>query len=761
MKEQLRVGEIWIDLALIWAMMFVSAMAIVQADWIDGLYVIPLVGSLGIVVGFFLARSQFSAQQAHAIALMYGLFAIIYFCGILLPEQLSWRERILDLVSRQAVWFQQAFSQGTSRDGFIFVIQTSAVYWALGYTAAWFTVRYRYLWRAIIPTGIVLFSVVYYYVGPRTGQMSLYLAAYSLLAFMYIAYSYLGDQEAIWQEKKVRYRRDIRYSFLRSSLMIALAALIVAWSMPTMPASAAVNDALSDAQGPWRKVQENWTRLFSSLRSYGSAINDPYQDILALGGPRTVGNSLVMDIYVPEKLPLVYWQAVVYDSYIDGRWRIGNDDVILHEPGSGKLDVPLTASREVITQTVVNYLPNSSILYAAPEVFGSNREMFVTAGSDSDDNRLITGLRSRYILRQGDQYRMYSRISTADVYSLRTAAQGYPDWVLSRYLQLPDSITNETVQLAERLTAIHDNPYDKAIAVRDYLRTNITYNDQIDAPPPDAEPIHHVLFVSKEGYCNYYAAAMVVMLRSQGIPARFVTGYAQGEWDDATRSYRIRASHAHAWVEVYFPDYGWIQFEPTSAIPVVERAALPPGGLPEGDEDAFSTPSIDLSSQGGRNLEDEILMDDFFALEGDTASFFDLEEEGPLATMSIWQILGALLVVSTAAGLVITANNYNMRVESDVSLSYDRLSRWGHWLGLLFQPTQTPHERAEAMVQKIPQGEQSIWNLTQQYVLKQFSRHHRADEAFDPQHEWRLLRPLLLRHTLISQWQKWWQRWRR
>jgi transglutaminase-like putative cysteine protease len=757
MDEQMKLDKVWISLFLVWSMVFVSAMAIVQADWIDGLFVIPIVATLGFVAGIFLASSEFSARRAHIFSLMYGLFVIFYFCGLLLPDDLTWRERIFDLVSRQMVWLGQAFGQGTSRDGFIFVIQTTMVYWVLGYTSAWFTTRYRFLWRSVFPTGIVLFSVVYYYVGPKIAQMSLYLAGYSLLAFMYIAYSYLIDQEEKWHKKKVRYRADIRISFLRSSLLVALAALIVAWSLPTMPASAAVNDALSGTRGPWRSVQDNWTRLFSSLRSYGSAVNDPYQDTLALGGPRTVGNSLVMDVYVPEKLPLVYWQAVVYDSYIDGRWRVGDDDTFLHPENGGRLDVPLTASREVVTQTVINFLPNSSILYAAPQPVQSNREMYVTAGQDDNGRFLINSMRSRFILRQGDQYRMYSQMSTADVYSLRHASLDYPEWVVSRYLQLPDSITPQTADLAERLTAVYENPYDKAIAVRDYLRSNISYNDQIDAPPPNEEPLHYFLFVSQEGYCNYYAAAMVIMLRSQGIPARFVTGYAQGEWDEATRSYRVRANHAHTWVEVYFPTYGWIQFEPTTAIPVVSRPELPPGGLPE-DGDEFSTPSI--SPQGDRGLEDTILMDDFFPEEGATASSFDLEGE-ETRVVSLWQILGALLIVGTAVGLVVTANNYNVRIESDVSLSYDRLSRWGNWLGLPFGSTQTPHERAEVMVQKVPEGEWSIWKLTQQYVLKMFSRSHTGDETFDSRKEWQKLRPLLLRSTMKTQWQQWWQRWRR
>ncbi len=109
--------------------------------------------------------------------------------------------------------------------------------------------------------------------------------------------------------------------------------------------------------------------------------------------------------------------------------------------------------------------------------------------------------------------------------------------------------------------------------MRDYLRKNISYNDQIDAPPDGVDPVHYTLFVTQEGYCNYYASAMAIMLRSQGVPSRVVSGYAQGEYDETSQSYRVRANNAHTWVEVYFPQYGWIQFEPTASLPLIDRPA--------------------------------------------------------------------------------------------------------------------------------------------------------------------------------------------
>ena len=191
-----------------------------------------------------------------------------------------------------------------------------------------------------------------------------------------------------------------------------------------------------------------------------------------------------MDVYVPQEIPYVYWQAVVYDTYEDGAWRAAEDtDTNLHFPDDGRLDVPPTQQRQVITQTVVNYLPNSSTLYSAPEAIGSDKQIFVNATTDDEGHLLISSIRSRYALRQGDRYKMVSRVTDVDSTSLRQASTNYPNWVTSDYLQLPATITPETLTLAEELTAGFDNSFDKAIAVRDYLRNNIAYNDQIEAAP--------------------------------------------------------------------------------------------------------------------------------------------------------------------------------------------------------------------------------------------------------------------------------------
>jgi transglutaminase-like putative cysteine protease len=740
--------EGWSTLALLLLLIIIPTVAIMQAELTPGTHILPVVGILAVLAGLLLAKSRFSANTAHLFSLVYGLFVVFYLVGTTLPPELTWHERILDLIARQVDWFQKAFGGGTSRDGLVFVVQTAVVFWLLGYTAAWYTFRKPRIWRVVLPTGLVLLSVVYYYYGPK--PLLLYLAIYIVVALVFVARTFLVSQEQIWQATAVRYEQSIRSNFIRAGFLAALVLLILAYPLPKLSASTAVNEALSGTRGPWREFQETWTRLFSALRAYGTAASDPYQETMALGGPRSVGNDLVMDIYVPEPLPNLYWRAIAMDTYQDGAWSANVGETSLHFPDDGLLDTPVLLGREVITQTVVNFLPNSSFLYAAPEVVGSSRQMFVDWTLDDAGFLLVSAVRSRFILRQGDQYQVASSITTVDVDSLREASTNYPEWILDTYLQVPNEITPETLSLAQSLTADYDNVFDKATAVQNYLREAITYNDQIDAPPPDEEPIHYTLFVSQEAYCTYYASAMAIMLRSQGIPARIVNGYVQGDYDESTSSYRVRASNAHTWVEVYFPTFGWIQFEPTASVPVLVR------------QESTETESGLSEAAIANNLRDFAAELDDITLDVERGG--DVLDENPGAALSerawwqripVWQVAGVIFVLAVALGLMWLANEMNKRVEADVTRSYSRLESWARWLGVSFKSANTPYERADLLATAVPDGKTSIRNLTQQFVLRQFSRAHGEEDGFDSMTEWRVLRPLMLRQSIAHRLERW------
>ena len=129
-----------------------------------------------------------------------------------------------------------------------------------------------------------------------------------------------------------------------------------------------------------------------------------------------------------------------------------------------------------------------------------------------------------------------------------------------------------------QITARARNPYDKARAVESYLRNNYGYTLDLSGTPP-TDPLAYFLFQKRAGHCEYFAAAMTVMMRSLGIPARYINGFLAGEYNDVGGDYIVRASDAHSWVEVYFPRYGWITFDPTPPSSEVAGGVLSQLGL--------------------------------------------------------------------------------------------------------------------------------------------------------------------------------------
>ncbi len=131
-----------------------------------------------------------------------------------------------------------------------------------------------------------------------------------------------------------------------------------------------------------------------------------------------------------------------------------------------------------------------------------------------------------------------------------------------RYLQLPEKLDPRIPELARQITGSEPSPYRRAIAIERYLTTRYGYTLQLPSQPP-ADPLADFLFHRRRGHCEYFASSMAVLLRTIGIPSRIITGFRGAQFNQINSTYIVRASDAHAWVEVYIPGAGWLTFDPT------------------------------------------------------------------------------------------------------------------------------------------------------------------------------------------------------
>ncbi|WP_407272624.1 DUF4129 domain-containing transglutaminase family protein [Radiobacillus sp. PE A8.2] len=154
---------------------------------------------------------------------------------------------------------------------------------------------------------------------------------------------------------------------------------------------------------------------------------------------------------------------------------------------------------------------------------------------------------------------------------LIASGEGDPEEVERQYLQLPASLPDRVRELAEEITADETTRYDKVKAVERYFRLNgFEYDTTGVAIPGEGEDyVDQFLFETKVGYCDNFSTSMVVLLRSLDIPTRWVKGFSSGELVQNAQTppgmnlYEVKNSNAHSWVEVYFPNSGWVPFEPT------------------------------------------------------------------------------------------------------------------------------------------------------------------------------------------------------
>jgi protein-glutamine gamma-glutamyltransferase len=304
-----------------------------------------------------------------------------------------------------------------------------------------------------------------------------------------------------------------------------------------------------------------------------------FTDDVELGqiGEIKKSSAVVMRIKVegnPVLARNMHWRGIALTTFDGRRWHTeGHEPLALTESYDGWIAVPPSSGADrryslPFEYTVMLEPLASDALFVAPEPARVRGQFFGGAlGGPRGLRRSYltldkTGSLANPFHNYADlRYDAISDVPEVPAETLRNSAQTYPESLRALYLQLP-KLDPRIPILAKTITSRAVNPYDKARAVESYLRGNYGYTLDLSGTPP-VDPLAYFLFVKRAGHCEYFAAAMTVMMRTLGIPARYVNGFLPGEYNDVGGDYIIRASDAHSWVEVFFPDYGWITFDPT------------------------------------------------------------------------------------------------------------------------------------------------------------------------------------------------------
>jgi transglutaminase-like putative cysteine protease len=294
-------------------------------------------------------------------------------------------------------------------------------------------------------------------------------------------------------------------------------------------------------------------------------------------------HALVMRVRVESdsaRAETVRWRGIVLTTFDGRHWFTSSHaaEVVTAAPnGSYILPAPAAAAGNPPFRYTIFLQPigtDALFLAAQPAsisgIFGGE-----LARNDGTSQRgYVVRDATDSVFRPGasDAALRYNAVSNLPVYPpavLRQDSTDYPTEILQTYLQRPQ-LDPRIAPLVAQITAHAASPYDKAVAIASYLREHYSYTLDL-REDPGGDPLAFFLFQRHAGHCEYFATAMAVLLRVAGVPSRYITGFLPGEYNDLAGDYIVRASDAHSWVEVYFPGYGWIPFDPT-----------PPGALSSG-----------------------------------------------------------------------------------------------------------------------------------------------------------------------------------
>jgi len=728
----------WPSIVLLILMLQVATARLVVTHWTDFLIFAQTLAALGSILGLALGHSQFNKRAVRWLVFGYSVILIPWQLSLVIDPDVLLSERLASVGGRLLFSLEVFFRRDPVEDSLLFVAFISTLAWFLSITSGYWWARHKNYLMATLPGGIFALTIQGYDQIP--GSRNWLLGFYFLLALLLLGRFYFLQNREQWQERQVFLMQESAFDISRGMVITAVLFVFIAWSMPASQAGLDTARRTWDRlTKPWRDMQEWLSNAVEPLESQAPPKSgDFFTSRLNLGTGNPLSETVLFSIQAPELLEQqarFYWRGYVYDLYQNNIWSNTEAELEEFSPADNQLDIPDSGTRSIVTLTVTTQI-RQFLLYTATQPLWVSRPAnirFATAGPGEQD--LFAWLADTQ-LAPGEQYQFRASVADPSIQELQAAGTEYPQWVTEKYLQLPENFSPRIRELASEITADLETPYDKAAAITSYLRREIEYVNPLPQPLPEGEdPLEWVLFDLKQGFCNYYASAEVLMLRSVGVPARMAVGFAEGQFDPETFVYTVRSLDAHAWPEVFFPGIGWIEFEPTGNQAPLVRPDRPIENI---NPALAPTPPI--------ILEPPVQGPDSNRPGFDERNILNLLDEPRPIHLLVYLVSAAFLIfllwlLNRRYAVIdqipirlqgvyernggqppVWLNNWaRWNLLSPIERSFETINRCLRLLGETPAMYRTPSERAEALIQKLPKAASEIENLTEQHLNSLFS----------------------------------------
>ncbi len=742
------------------AFLFVAALSVsvgrlLLTDWTEHLGLTLQLAWLGAILGSALGVSRFGRRATLLFVAGYTLVLVPnrlmapYYSG-----EIDLGERLLVLGGR-LIYSLSEFAAGRAiRDPIVFLTLMGLLYWTLALTAGYHLVRHNRPLVAILPAGAILL-IVHHFDRFTSGRAWL-LTLYFLFSLILLSRShYLHLQEG-WRQRGMRLSPEAGADLTMGALIGALAVLLLASSLPIRLADSppSLQDAWDGISRPWRAARDRLSRAFEALRGPAAVRrSELFRNTLALGIQAAQGEDLILSVRLPAQAlqtPRLYWRVRVYDRYADGQWTLSPSLRRRFSP-SAEPRLPLLSSQTHLEYEALftSYVRGQATLILPAQTTWISRPADVEYVPLPDGRQDLLFLETFPYLQPGETYRVRAALINPTLDDLRAAGQDYPVWATERYTQLPEPLAERLRAFARSIAGSQPTPYDQAEAITAALRTHIAYRSAIPPPPPDwqgNDPIEWILFDLKQGFCNHYATAEVLLLRSLGIPARLAVGFLQGTPAGPAQGglldYRVAVKHMHAWPEVYFPGIGWIEFEPTAN----QEPILRPDDSDSDLEPAASPPSRSAPARPpSARPDEEILPSQSFEPVARWRSGVMFALMALLLTAVLLAIpffdRSYRFTVRAARYLVLTSARSSERfpawlqqaalftLANPFERAFHSINLCLRWLDGPPSAHLTPAERASLLQRLLPNLQDDIALLLHEYQAAEYSPHPRSPQA--------------------------------
>lgn len=750
----LRLEEGWFSFFLLAVVVYSTVWCVQAVGWVDHLGLLTPITAAGLLVGVIAAKQRRIPRiLAHVLAVVLGvLVAFWQTCAADYAGQAS------AFIAGLHSWTLLVVNGGTSSDDSIFLLFILSLGFLLAYTSTWLLYRTRSPWLMLLANAVVLLINL----NEITAGYIVFLIIFLIAAMLLLLRFNLYESSLRWRHQGLRCSEDLHWEFMQAGAFLSLAILVCSWFLPwgyiNQQASLIWN------ANPLVTTQNLWNRLMAVNGGTTPQNHGSFANTLILSGNPNLVNTPVFQVKTSDGTQ--YLMSVSYDQY-DGVRIWSNSSQVQVANKANTVSEDGSADLHAVTQTVTVINPPGE---EYPYIFGASQiastDQNIELEANKSDDEVVAWLRDNGKLAAGDVYTVVSYVSDASLQELRSipmpanSPRLSPDYdgniplayfdpsVLAMYTKVPVTLDTRIKNLALQITQGSSTMYDKVAALENYLRTHYTYDATINAPPSNKEAASWFLFDEKRGYCNYFATAMTLMARELGIPARVAVGYTNGTLDSKTGLRNINGTDAHAWVQVYFAGYGWINFEPSAPFPLFVRLLISANPTPITSSNGNAT-----INSGKRHIGNESPLEN--GSTGNTSGLKGATNPAVQISLTVGAILLAL-IFCLLCGLIYFSFWWRrlFRRLSLLDQIYGRICVMAGWAGLAVRRSQTPHEYMQTLSVVAPTEAVTFERLGDIYTREHWadpqSEEHpaRSGEIGEVPDIWKSLQPRLTAYVL-------------